>query len=167
MVLIYIFDVQKWEEEKNNKKGQFCENIRTKWTVFIRWKTGFIRRRTGFIRRAHEASPPADEASLPTDEASPTGPNIFFLFFSFVKYFLFVCTGSLTIRISVSIAFWLNYPFKNWREKNTTPIILLKIGCEQKCIHSPPCQLNLFDDNVETLTKHNKVYKWAIVFFVE
>ena len=67
----------------NNKKirGQFYENIRTKWTAFICWRTGLIRRWTGFIRRA-------DEAKLPTDEASPIGPYIF-SYFSLFQMFSF------------------------------------------------------------------------------
>ena len=68
-----------------------------------------------------EASLPKDEASLPTDEASPIGPFFFsLLFFSFLKYFLFVCSGSFTIRISVKNRFFLrthvdllNYPLNS------------------------------------------------------
>ena len=87
--------------------GEFCENIRTKWTGLIcRW-TGFIRRRTGFIHQADEASPPADEASPLMDAASPIGPYIFSIFFSFLKCFLFVCSKSLTIRINVKNRFSL------------------------------------------------------------
>ena len=77
-------------------RGQFCENMRTKWTGFIPQRTGFTRRQTCFIRRANEVSPPADETSPPTDEASPIGPCIFFfLFFSFLLNVFLSATGVL------------------------------------------------------------------------
>ena len=56
-------------------RATFCENIRTKWTGYIRRRTGFIRLRSGFIRCAGEASPLAEEAS-------PIGPYIIFFHFS-------------------------------------------------------------------------------------
>ena len=74
--------------------GHLCENIRTKWTGFICWRTGFFCQRIGFIRcadkasfTAYEASPPVDEAIQPTDEARPIGHYICFSFFLFFQIF--------------------------------------------------------------------------------
>ena len=41
--MFYLFGYETKRRNKQFKKAQFCENIATKWT-------GFIRRRTGFIR---------------------------------------------------------------------------------------------------------------------
>ena len=92
-------------------RGQFCENIRTKWTGFICRRTGFIRLRTGFIGRA-------DEASLSTHEASPIVPKFFLLIFLFSQMFSFCLQQvfyhqnqlqkQLFLRTYVDL---LNYPF--------------------------------------------------------
>ena len=74
-----------WKTRTNKQfkktRSQFCENMRTRWTGFIRW-------RTVFIRWADEDSPSANEASR-----QPMKPVllilIFFPFFLFYQMFSF------------------------------------------------------------------------------
>ena len=121
MLVFYFTGHEETRRTKKNKKnrGKFCENIRTKWTGFICRRTGFIGQWTGFIRGVDEASPQADEVSKPTDETSSISLIFFFLFSSFLKCFLVVCSWSFTIRISVKKMLFLrtdihvlNYPIK-------------------------------------------------------
>ena len=90
-----------------------------RWTCFIRWADEASPPADEASPPADEVSPQADEASSPANEASPIGPFIFVLFLSFLKCFLYVCSKSFTIRISVKNCFFLrtyvdllNYPFK-------------------------------------------------------
>ena len=52
MVLFSLFKHENTRRNGQIKKimGNFSENIRTKWTGFIRQRTGLIRQRTGLIR---------------------------------------------------------------------------------------------------------------------
>ena len=100
--------MKKTKRIKQFKKtgGQFCENIRYKWTGIICLQTGFICQRTGFICLADETSLPEDEASPPTNEASPIGSLIFFSNFSlFSNVFFLSAAGVLPTESGLKTAF--------------------------------------------------------------
>ena len=80
--IVYLYVIIPFLPLKKIKKimlknfEKFCENIRTKWT-------GFIRRQTCFISKADETIPPANEASS-------IGPYTCFLFFSIFSNVVFM-----------------------------------------------------------------------------
>ena len=99
MMLFYFLGMENTSENKEFKKtrGQFWENILTKWAGFICWGTCFI-------RQADEASPPAYEASPPTDKASPIGPCIFSLNRPTGPLWSSSCDVCLSVSLSVYLS---------------------------------------------------------------